>query len=158
MSFQTYLLSTTIDLSTHSVDSKCVKNSQTHKNVKSHGKTGNHSSSSSTKGKKEKVPGPPGICLSGPLSFLVAITFFVMLMMSTWRAQVPNDPLSMDILSSSPGTLHFSPESHLPIALLHSSIVPKNPTPRILVLSAVLQTFPSTGCWVSGRRWAKRCL
>lgn len=76
MSFQTYLLSTTIDLSTHSVDSKCVKNSQTHKNVKSHGKTGNHSSSSSTKWKKEKVPGSPGICLSGPLSFLVAITFF----------------------------------------------------------------------------------
>ena len=46
--YQLLILSTTIDLSTQSVDSESVKNSQTNKNVKSQGKTGNHSSSSST--------------------------------------------------------------------------------------------------------------
>ena len=157
MSFQTYLLSTTIDLSTHSVDSKCVKNSQTHKNVKSQGKTGNHSSSSSTKWKKE-VPGPPGTCLYGPLSFLVAIPSFCYANAeymkgpgSQWSSQHGH----LEFYSRYPPFLSRVPP---PIALLHSSIVPKNPTPRILVLSTALQAFPSTGCWVSGRRWAKRCL
>lgn len=57
------------------------------------------------------------------------------------KAQVPNDPLSMDILEFLlvPSISLQSPTSL--IELLHSSIVPKDPT-GFWVLSAVLTNLP----------------